>query len=590
MPTEGAAGPGRAKRAKQTAKPHSRRAVIPGLHALRSVLPGGEGRVVVLLADESMRNRVSEWIRELDGDDVLVLTPEPAPEWEEAELPFRIERAGSIGQITTQLGKIGAIDLLVNLLPSARLPVECEDHTELFVKVFRHLRRGGAFVHDRTAAPGEVDPSLSAWLTFVDTAEDRGRRAELGRAATETARSVGTIAVTRDLIVVTKRHQHFRLMRDVHSTGLITSREPELQIEEIDRRAAGEFDSRTKVVHHGAAPEHGGMPDVIRHPPLVTRHYRGRVAMSGNTLMWTGHTVLPDSLRWHLTERPFNPLLSNVVGDFARLDRGRVPRRALDGDFYQLESAYRSHFGHLLTEVVSRLWGWDEAKRRNPGLKALFHPKKKRGAALERQLFTAFGIAEEDLVPVDDPVWVESVASASPMWHNAEPHFVHPDLTDTWARLTTGLLSRASDVATSPRIFVSRDDDLSHRACRNVREVEAAFAAQGFTVVHPERHPLPDQARLFHEARVVAGFGGSGMFNVMHTDRLDALIVLNHTAYFPRNEHLFAALKGGESHYFWSPADVEPSEHGNRMAAMQSSWEFDFATLGGELEALLRGL
>jgi capsular polysaccharide biosynthesis protein len=183
------------------------------------------------------------------------------------------------------------------------------------------------------------------------------------------------------------------------------------------------------------------------------------------------------------------------------------------------------------------------------------------------------------------------VVSATPMWHNAEPHYVHPGIAEVWARIGAGLAQHESAVATGPRIFVSRSDATANNAriCRNLKDVERRFAARGFTIVYPEQHPLPDQARLFREARVVAGFGGSALFNVMHTRRLEALVVLNNSSYFARNEHLFASVKGGESHYFWSPPDVPPEDPLSRDA-LRTSWEFDVAGLGDDLDRLLADL
>src|SRR5204862_4375355 len=121
---------------------------------------------------------------------------------------------------------------------------------------------------------------------------------------------------------------------------------------------------------------------------------------------WSGVTVLPDSFRWHLAEHLANPCLDDQVGEFARLKRRHVPDQSLEGDFYQLESSYPSHFGHVLTEVVSRMWGWDDAKRRMPGLRLLFHPRQNFDPKVERAVFSAFGIADEDVVPVTGPVQV----------------------------------------------------------------------------------------------------------------------------------------------------------------------------------------
>jgi capsular polysaccharide biosynthesis protein len=545
----------------------------------------------VLLADESIRGRVVSWTREFADDDVVVLAPEPAPEWDDAGVPGWSARVERRAQLNGQLRRIGAVDVVVNLLPADRLPEGCSGHLDLFLVVVRHLVRGGVFIHDRTTAPGEVSASLAEWLGFLDAAEDPGRRGGLGRLETEATRSVGAVAITRDLVAVTKRQTHYIMLGDAEAATLLPGREPALAAQEIDTRPPGEFASRTTVHHHGEHVGDGGTPTLIRHPRLVTRHYQGRVGLSGRTLMFSGHTILPDSFRWHLTERPTNPLLRNIVGGFARIDRANLPGRTLEGDYYQLEAAYPSHYGHVMTEVLSRLWGWDEAKRRNPDLKLVFRPRPDKDPGVERVLFAAYGIAEDDVVAVAEPVWVDSVVSASPMWHNAEPYFAHPDLTDTWDRLGEGLLRNASAVDTGPRLFVSRSDVLAHRQCRNAREVEQYFADRGFTVIYPERHPLPDQVAMFREARVVAGFGGSAMFNIMHTRRLETLIVLNHMAYVARNEHLFASLKGGDSHYFWSAADLEqPDDEDLSFDAMHSSWEFDFATLGDDLERLLRGL
>jgi capsular polysaccharide biosynthesis protein len=176
------------------------------------------------------------------------------------------------------------------------------------------------------------------------------------------------------------------------------------------------------------------------------------------------------------------------------------------------------------------------------------------------------------------------------MWHNAEPHYVHPDIAATWRRLSDGLLAGrepATDLA--ERIFVSRSEGAKHRECRNIREVEDVFRARGYRIVYPERLSLPDQAEIFGAARVIAGFGGSALFNVMHARRLETMIILNHEAYTARNEHLFTSVIGAEVHYFWSAPDIP---HGDSWssAAFYSDWEFDFERNGAELAGLLDSL
>lgn len=205
---------------------------------------------------------------------------------------------------------------------------------------------------------------------------------------------------------------------------------------------------------------------------------------------------------------------------------------------------------------------------------------------LEQRLFQAYGIAAEDIVWVDEPVWLESVVAATPMWHNAIPHYVHPDLRSVWERLRTSLADPAGGL--SERIFVSRRT--KNRVCRNAGAVESYFAARGFTVIQPELYDLGQQAAIFADARVVAGFGGSGMFNLLYTTQLDTLILLNQEAYTARNEHLYASLLGGDVHYFWSRPDTPHPAGGWSEEAYYSDWEFDFARNSSDLDAVLDSL
>ena len=59
----------------------------------------------------------------------------------------------------------------------------------------------------------------------------------------------------------------------------------------------------------------------------------------------------------------------------------RARREHLPGAWFYLDDEARGHDGHAMTEQLSRLWAWREAKAAEPGLKALmlrgrrdFHP------------------------------------------------------------------------------------------------------------------------------------------------------------------------------------------------------------------------
>jgi capsular polysaccharide biosynthesis protein len=556
------------------------------LRGLSSLVRPGAIDTIVVLADPSQRHAVAPWVREFAGKRIWVVSPDEAPEWglEDGRAQHRL--AKDLSGISQQVRMMPAVDLMVSLLPSDLLPADAEDQLAVFSSLFRYVRKGGAYVVDRRAA-GSGPEGFGRWLSLLAAAEDRATE-ECSRAETELSSSVGTVAASRDLVVVTKRLRHYVKLSESQVSRILPAREPDVDFHTLESRRGGEFASRARVVSHQGGPQDETFPEVIEYPDLTVRQYDGKIALAGATLMYAGHTVLPDSFRWHLASNPSNPHLKSVSRRFARVDSAYRPHRTLEGVYYQLDSAYPQHFGHVMTEVVSRLWGWDVAKRENPGLKAVFHLKShsRRNPSLERTLFTAYGIDESDIVWVDDPVWVRSAVSASPMWHNATPHYAHPGIVETWDRLAAGL---ARDPARSPheRIFVSRGPGAKHRVCRNIDEVEEFFRSRGFHVVYPERLPLAEQVAVFRDARVVAGFGGSAMFNLMFAKSVETVIVLNHQAYTARNEHLFTTLTGGDVHYFWSRPDVDHPEGGWSAQAFAAAWEFDFARNGADLASVV---
>lgn len=561
-----------------------------GLGTLGALLPRRRPRVVAILADATRPDTLDDWLHEFAGDRVVVVSADEAPEWALGDTEFLVARR--LERIGNRLRSVGALDVVVCLLTPEALPADAEDHLDVFTTAARYIRRGGVFIHDRRATAGRSEPeTLSRWLGILTAGQAEHHDEE--RRSPEVGRSVGAVAISRRAIVVTKRLDHFVKLRDKEVDELLAQREPSLLVTTMDRRAEGDFAVRATVVSHGSVSHEETLPAVISYPEVRVRHYRGRVAMPGATLMYTGHTILPDSFRWHLTDNPGNPYIHSVSARFARvLPEHRPPRRRrLTGDYYQLDSSFPHHFGHVMTEVVSRLWGWDVARQELPDLRVLLHlkPKSRKDPSLERALFVAYGIPEDRIVWVNEPVWVDSVVSATPMWHNAPPHYAHPDIVETWDRIGSGLTRGLADVPTSDRIFVSRGSGALFRPCRNIEAVEAYFRDRGYEVIYPERLPLGHQARLFSAARVIAGFGGSAMFNLMHAREPERVILLNHDSYIARNEHLFTALTGGEVHYLWSQADLEHPEDGYSLEAFRSPWEFDFSQHGAVLDALTVG-
>lgn len=453
-----------------------------------------------------------------------------------------------------------------------------------FRQLFLHLAEGDVWLALRSQrVPGGKPERLVGLARLFETRQPR----QLRHRWRELRRSTGRVLTTTTWVAFEKAGTHLLKLRDRDATAVLAARESELRVREIGSLPSGSLSVAGVMIDHGGGSQHR-FPDRLDYPEARIRVYEGPVSQPTPSLALHGRSVLPDSFRWHLAPNPTNRGLRDIDARFAQL-RAHADERHLTGSYYFFGYNHPGHFGHLMTEAVAKLWGWDAAKADDPSLKILCkqHPQRPRPVEnrLENLLLPAYGIDPGDIVWAAGPVVVDRLVGVTPLWHNSHPYYVHPALTRDWDRLRKGLPSVS--VPPSPKIFVTRRRR-GNRVCRNGAEVEALFARHGFAVVRPETIPVPEQAALFAQAEVVAGFGGSGMFNLLFADVLETLIVLNQSAYWGRSEHLFAAALGVDSHFFWS--DPDPGHPDGSYEAHQASWTFDFDRNAASLTDLLRSL
>lgn len=350
-------------------------------------------------------------------------------------------------------------------------------------------------------------------------------------------------------------------------------------------RPARTWDNPLPVRHN----EDVDAPVIGRHfeaPPMQLREYADVVCWPGQVVTQQ-NVLLPETFR-HLRR---TRLTSRWVEEAGPL-HGRVRHKGggqtpLEGTYFHLDSEYRGHFGHAMTEQISRLWAWQEAKRREPELKALLLTNRHRTTIeeWEYRLFEAAGVAREDLVLADGPVRVTRLLAATPMF--SQPDYVHPELVELYRRIGDDLAADAPERDYPARIFCSRR--LAKRACNNTSEVEEFFAARGFEIVFPEEHPLGEQVQMFRSAEHVAGFAGSAMFTAAFVPVPTRLTLVSSTGYWAQNEFLIAAVLGHQADVAWSRPDLtrEAGYHGRDL--LQSTWTFDPDREGRFLDELLRG-
>lgn len=332
-------------------------------------------------------------------------------------------------------------------------------------------------------------------------------------------------------------------------------------------------------------------------PELTCREYHDVTSAPGQ-LVTAGSLVLPETFRHIDRRRLGNQYLTEIAPRFGDATRptwfteeppADGPRR-LPGAYFYLDSEFRGHYGHMTTEVLSRFWAWKDAKQSYPELKAVMHLNKHRDlAGWEVELLGAAGLDRNDLVYTRDPVRLETMVSATPMFVN--PSFADPDLVPLWAEVGRKLAAQSS-VEVPERLFIGRR--IPKRPCRNASAVEAFFTDLGFAVVYPEDHSLPDQVRMFRECKAIAGYAGSGMFNMMFAAP-KPVILISSESYTGRNEFLISGIVGHDLHVAWCRSEATWDGRSfqrvpRKPIPMHAGFTFDFAAEGEFVRDVVAGL
>jgi len=525
-------------------------------------LASGVDGPVVLLVDAKSVAVVRGWVNAFGADRVHVLAasgrPRPGVHW---------EKVSGRREIEDHLALIGTCAVIVDEV--AADPVKQFERWSRFGPA---VHRGGWYAVREASTP-------FTWQTSVEVSGhdyDRALRLEFDASA-------ALVQHVEGHLLLPKQRRHVVRVGERTATTVLPVRNPELEVTTIAHRPAeARVGSRLRVVSHGSdvplIPE-----NPFPAPALASRWYRGEIEVRSRLLTLHRDTVLPPAFRHQWAGRLRSPELMSIGRLYSEV-RSQRPTLRLEGDYFDLNAAVPGHFGHVMTESLGKLWAWDEARSRLPGLRGLYRlPKGATAPSFEVELFDAFGIPSDQILWARSDVSVDSYVSPTSAWHNAKPFHFHPAIEAVWERLRAAMVIPGR--ATPERIFVSRGD--TDRQCRNQAEVEEWFAARGFTVVFPERLPLTDQATLFSNARVVAGFAGSALFSLLYSSHVEKVILLTHEQYSARNEWLYAVGAADELHYFWSEPETKARQGVRWSESFHSSWAFDFARLGAELDAVV---
>lgn len=440
----------------------------------------------------------------------------------------------------------------------------------VFQNAFFHLRPGGGYVvarhvsQESTLGAGQKGQALSTHLARMES----GRPAE---------RLDG---------------DHLVLVNQVRALAKLNEREANKVLElrggpdRVLHTVAGTaFPSRCTFTSSNGQRRQN-MPDLYDVPAASLREYHQATCLPGQVVT-KDNLLLPDTYRHNQARRLANRYTVEVARRFATLPEGVDDAPLLEGTYFYLDNEIRGHFGHAMTEQLSRLWALPKVRELAPDVKAVLAVNtRKELQPFELELYGAAGFAPDELVLLHEPTRVERLLAATPMF--SMPHYVHPAIEDTWQRVGDALASRATLQPHADRIFISRR--IRKRACLNTDAVEDLFTSHGFEVVYPEDYSMADQVVMFRRAEVIAGFAGSGLFNICFAPGTKTVIMLAHAAYSATNEYQMASVRGHDLISIVSDIDRTEDQDARKVPLFQSSFSVDFEREGKYLAGVLQDL
>lgn len=243
--------------------------------------------------------------------------------------------------------------------------------------------------------------------------------------------------------------------------------------------------------------------------------------MANSSTVWRDVCVIPPSkpgflnmVSYGATDGSGNkvPLGPNMISSrsFKAIQTRRPlqePATTLTGSYVWAGMIY-GHFGHFIAETLPRLLSITACLQADPSARILgFATNGVTNVSLTGMgwFLDRIGIDPARIDVITGPTLVPSLTVPPPPFTGRFAY--DPAL--------LGLIDRSALAAATPsgeRIFVSRGK-LGKPSTRvqNIAEIEALYAAHGFTILHPEQLSLPDQVARLTACAVLAGENGSAL-------------------------------------------------------------------------------
>jgi capsular polysaccharide biosynthesis protein len=264
---------------------------------------------------------------------------------------------------------------------------------------------------------------------------------------------------------------------------------------------------------------------------------------------------------------------------FRQVEPHRPPDRDLPGRWLYGGVLY-THFGHVLTETLSRLWAIDHLNGVD-GI-AAFPLDPGGGERMAREAMALLGIdlpveAVTGAVRVGELVVAPQAMGAGDLM-GGSPEF---------RAFVKRRIGDRRDPSLPRRLYISRSRNRAERgSILGEQRLEALLAAEGYAIFHPQDHDLAAQAAHYASAEAIVGPDGSPFHLVAYAAGPSARVAMlkrrpgrewamlaDHLRRFGLSEVIAVEGSGG-----WAPG-------GLRRAGLSVSGEISFAAVHAALRA-----
>lgn len=189
----------------------------------------------------------------------------------------------------------------------------------------------------------------------------------------------------------------------------------------------------------------------------------------------------------------------------------------------------RNHFGHMLCEGLSRIWGAINEKNKNLRVAFVlhkYHPTRR----FFLEILDACGITEDRRLIIDHPTRFKEVFIPEETQFLEGNYGYRSEIKNVIRCIKDNAKSKQDSAVMPKKIYLSRTQ-FEITNCIGEEYFENFFKCNGFEVVYPELLPFEKQVRLFSNAEIVAGTNGSILLSSMFMKDDAKLIVINRSRY-----------------------------------------------------------